>query len=106
MPVTAVTVAAGDEALEVMLAWFVVRMRHGVSREQLPKPAPGGKRQLDACTAVRQAAAASVQRANPLGSSASSLPRIARAKTGAAPSVEMPITSGERFTIAPKEKSQ
>ena len=31
---------------------------------------------------------------------------LVRAKMGAAPSVEMPITSGERLTMAPKEKSQ
>ena len=37
---------------------------------------------------------------------ASSLARIAWPNTGAAPSVEMPITSGERLTMAPNEKSQ
>ena len=31
---------------------------------------------------------------------------MACANTGAAPSVEMPITSGERLTMAPNEKSQ
>jgi len=44
--------------------------------------------------------------AKPFGKSASSLARIACANTGAAPSVEMPITKGERLTMAPKEKSQ
>ncbi len=55
---------------------------------------------------MRQRAAAAAQSAKPFGSSASSLARIACANTGAAPSVEMPITSGERLTMAPKEKSQ
>ena len=57
-------------------------------------------------SAPRQRAAAAAQSAKPFGSSASSLARIAWAKTGAAPSVEIPITSGERLTIAPNEKSQ
>ena len=60
----------------------------------------------DDCTALRQRRAASAQPAKPRGIMASSLPRIAWAKTGAAPSVEMPMTSGERLTMAPKEKSQ
>ena len=54
----------------------------------------------------RQRFAASAQRAKPRGISASSLARTACANTGAAPSVEMPITSGERLTMAPKLKSQ
>jgi len=58
------------------------------------------------CTALRQWRAASAQRAKPRGIIASSLLRIAWPKTGAAPSVEMPMTSGERLTMAPKEKSQ
>jgi hypothetical protein len=57
-------------------------------------------------TASRQRRAASAQRAKPRGISASSRPRIAWASTGAAPSVDTPMTSGERLTIAPKEKSQ
>ena len=57
-------------------------------------------------TAPRQRAAASAQREKPCGNNASSLARIAWANTGAAPSVEMPITSGERLTMAPNEKSQ
>src|SRR5215469_6226659 len=60
----------------------------------------------DFFTALRQRAAAPAQPANPIGRKASSLARIAWAKTGAAPSVEIPITNGERLTIAPKEKSQ
>src|SRR5215468_4263811 len=60
----------------------------------------------DFFTALRQRAAAPAQPANPIGRKASSLARIAWAKTGAAPSVEIPITSGERLTIAPNEKSQ
>ena len=56
--------------------------------------------------APRQRAAAAAQSAKPLGNSASNLARIACAKTGAAPSVEIPMTSGERLTMAPKEKSQ
>ncbi len=59
-----------------------------------------------AFTAARQRAAAAAQSAKPFGSKASSLARIACAKTGAAPSVEMPITKGERLTMAPKAKSQ
>jgi len=58
------------------------------------------------CTHLRQPRAASAQRAKPRGSIASSLARIACANTGAAPSVEIPITSGERLTMAPNEKSQ
>jgi hypothetical protein len=34
------------------------------------------------------------------------LARIAWPNTGAAPSVEIPITKGERLTMAPKAKSQ
>ena len=60
----------------------------------------------DACTALRQRRAASAQREKPPGIIASSLARIACAKTGAAPAVEMPITNGERLTMAPNEKSQ
>src|SRR4029077_5147388 len=60
----------------------------------------------DAFTALRQRAAAAAQPANPSGRRASSLARIACAQTGAAPSGEIPITSGERLTIAPNEKSQ
>ena len=60
----------------------------------------------DAFTAERQRAAAAAQSAKPFGNSASSLARIACANTGAAPSVEMPITNGERLTMAPNEKSQ
>src|SRR5262249_35147014 len=60
----------------------------------------------DSLTALRQRAAAAAQLENPLGSKASSLARIAWAKTGAPPSVEIPITNGERLTIEPKEKSQ
>src|SRR5262249_60869310 len=60
----------------------------------------------DALTAFRQRAAAAAQAVNPLGSKASSFARIAWAKTGAAPSVDIPITSGERLTMAPKAKSQ
>ena len=55
---------------------------------------------------ARQRRAAAAQRAKPSGIKASSLARIACANTGAAPSVEMPMTSGERLTIEPKEKSQ
>src|SRR3974390_901602 len=55
---------------------------------------------------VRQDCAAAAQAAKALGSIASSFARMACANTGAAPSVEMPITSGERLTIAPKAKSQ
>src|SRR6266536_2144246 len=53
----------------------------------------------------RHVRAASAQREKPLGIRASSLARMAWPNTGAAPSVEMPITSGERLTIAPKAKS-
>ena len=60
----------------------------------------------DAFTSLRQRRAASAHCAKPRGISASSLARIAWPNTGAAPSVEMPITSGERLTMAPKEKSQ
>ena len=71
--------------------------------QNLRRPA---KDRPDAFSAQRQRAAAAAQSAKPFGSSASSLARIACANTGAAPSVEMPITSGERLTMAPKEKSQ
>ena len=60
----------------------------------------------DCFTASRQLRAAAPQRANPAGSMASIRVRIACAKTGAAPSVEIATTSGERLTIAPNEKSQ
>ncbi len=66
---------------------------------------PDGESPED-CTAWRQRRAASAQRAKPRGIIVSSLARIAWPKTGAAPSVEMPMTSGERLTMAPKEKSQ
>src|SRR5262249_56529116 len=66
---------------------------------------PDGESPED-CTAWRQRRAASAQRAKPRGIIVSSLARIAWAKTGAAPSVEIPMTSGERLTMAPKEKSQ
>ena len=59
-----------------------------------------------ATNAPRQRRAASAQRAKPFGIMASSLARIAMLNTGAAPSVEMPITSGDRLTMAPKVKSQ
>src|ERR1043166_1704787 len=59
-----------------------------------------------ACTRGRQRAAASAQRAKPCGISVSSRARIACANTGAAPSVETPMTRGERLTIAPNAKSQ
>ena len=59
-----------------------------------------------ACTRGRQARAASAQRANPFGINASILARMAWANTGAAPSVEMPMTSGDRLTMAPKAKSE
>ncbi len=61
---------------------------------------------MRACTRGRQARAASAQRAKFFGMSASILARIAWPNTGAAPSVEMPMTSGERLTMAPNEKSQ
>ncbi len=64
------------------------------------------KESASAATRGRHVRAASAQRAKPFGISASILARIAWPKTGAAPSVEMPMTSGERLTIAPKEKSQ
>ena len=54
---------------------------------------------------MRQRRAASAQRAKPRGSRPSILARTAWANTGAAPSVEMPMTSGERLTMAPKMKS-
>src|SRR4051795_1691008 len=60
----------------------------------------------DDFTGLGQRPAAAAHSANPRGSIASSLARIACAKTGAAPSVEMPITSGDRLTIEPNEKSQ
>ena len=60
----------------------------------------------DDFTAGRHCTAAATQREKPCGSSASILARIACANTGAAPSVEMPTTSGERLTIEPNEKSQ
>ena len=50
--------------------------------------------------------AAAAQRLKPRGIGASILARIAWPKTGAAPSVEMPMTSGELLTMAPKAKSQ
>ena len=59
-----------------------------------------------ACTRGRQFRAASAQRVKPFGISVSILARIAWPNTGAAPSVEIPMTSGERLTIAPKAKSQ
>ena len=50
--------------------------------------------------------AAATQRAKPAGSSASMRERMAWPNTGAAPSVEMPTTSGERLTTAPNRKLQ
>ena len=70
-----------------------------------PDPAPRND-SASACTRGRHCRAASAQRAKPRGISASSLARIAWPNTGAAPSVEMPITSGERLTIEPNVKSQ
>ncbi len=60
----------------------------------------------DDFTAARQRCAAATHREKPRGIMASSLARIAWAKTGAAPSVEIPMTSGERLTMEPKAKSQ
>ena len=96
-----------EEADEVVIAG--ARRRDAVTacavnRCQNLRRAANGR--PDAFTAARQRAAASAHSAKPFGSSASSLARIACANTGAAPSVDMPITSGERLTIAPKEKSQ
>ena len=71
--------------------------------QKLRRPRNGS---ASACTRGRQARAASAQRAKPFGISASILARIAWPNTGEAPSVEMPMTSGERLTMAPKEKSQ
>src|ERR1051325_10430647 len=79
-------------------------MAHAVKYcQNLRRPA---KESPESCNAARQAAAALAQAAKPLGSSASSFARIACANTGAAPSVEMPMTKGERLTMAPNEKSQ
>ena len=59
-----------------------------------------------AVTPSRQSRAAATQRLNPRGSIASIRARTVWPKTGAAPSVEMPTTSGERLTIAPNFTSQ
>ena len=75
-----------------------------VNFSQKPRRPRNGR--ASACTRGRQARAASAQRPKPFGISASILARIAWPKTGAAPSVEMPMTSGERLTMAPKAKSQ
>lgn len=57
-------------------------------------------------TCSRQSRAAAIQRAKPRGSIASIRARTVCPKTGAAPSVEMPTTSGERLTMAPNFTSQ
>ena len=53
----------------------------------------------------RQFFAACAHAAKVAGTNVSMRPRTACAKTGAAPPVETPITSGERLTIAPMLKS-
>ena len=81
------------------------------------RPAPG--RRTPPRSAAAPAAARSGRRArratpwrrrpsarSPTGSSASMRERMAWPNTGAAPSVEMPTTSGERLTMAPNWKVQ
>ena len=95
---------SGNEAVEIGLDRLAVGIGDRISGKNLPELAPSRERQPGklqrTAPAPRQQPA---QSANPFGSSASSLARIAWAKTGAAPSVEIPMTSGERLTMAPKE---
>ena len=71
----------------------------------LPEPPPHRRARGRAGEiSARHALAAAAQRAKPAGSSASMRERMAWPNTGAAPSVEMPTTSGERLTMAPNWK--
>ena len=74
------------------------KLRQKDFRSVLPRP--------ERMTRPRQLFAAAAHRARPAGSSVSIIDRMAWPKGGAPPSVEMPMTSGERLTIAPNWKSQ